>query len=418
MTIKTSDEIVIDLSQEIEQDWGPTSLQDPEDNRSDNLVRLVSNWGVSIADLYSAFEAHVQRNNIPALEGELLTSAGAIRSLYRKTDTRSKTTIMVTGEQGSILPAGTELIDRFGGKWETQNNIELIARGASCGYGQGVACAVEVGSFRLNPGELVFNDSSMTWIYSATNGLMLEIGGAQESDQAFRNRILNRGPLAHINGTSDAALNAIYAVDGVNLASYTQVQTCIGNGWMFVVHGGDDAQVGEAIKLHAGLGVTSLVGSTVYQDSSCTEIKFQRPCPVLLKLRVTLGCDCPIIDAETVKSLIVSLAPRIAGQDKLNAQEIARLSPSIDKVEIYKQCMPLYGCIDENTPTITDPTTGESIVWGTDVFTGLCGGQVLCAGVYTNTIKLQPWGMGVIDSNHIEVIAQCIDAEDKGCATC
>lgn len=418
MTTKTSDQILTDLGQEIEQDWGPTPLQNPEDNRSDNLVRLVSNWSLSLSDLYAAFEAYIQRDNIAALDGELLVAAGGRRGLFKKTDTKSKTTIMVVGEYGSVLPADTELVDRFGGKWLTQSEISLASRGASCGYGQGIACAEEVGSFRLSQGELSLSDNSMSWIYDATNGFMLEIGGEQESDDTYRNRILNRGPLAHIRGTSDASLDAIYSVDGVNQAGYFQVDSCIGAGWMFVVHGGDDAQVGEAIKLHAGLGSTSLIGSSIYEDVNCTQVRFQRPCPVLVKLRITLGCECPISDSETIKSLVLSFAPRLARQSKINTQDIARVSSSIEKVEIALQRMPLYGCVDENTPTIEDPLTGEPIIWGTNIFTGLCGGVPLCACNYTSAVKLNPWEIGVIDTNHIEIVTDCVEAEESNCVTC
>ncbi len=416
MIPRSSEEILKEYAAQIQDVWGNTPLSDPQANRSSNLVRLLTAASLGQSGLELAFEAFIARNNIPALEGAMLDAAGAIRGVVRKTATKSKATIMVTGSDGSVMPEGTELADRFGGKWQTQSDIKLALRGGLCAFGQGVVCAVEVGSFVLKDKELFFNDPSMPWIYAATNGLMLELGGEQESDQAYRNRILNRGPLAHIKGTQNAAMSAIYMVDGVNFARFSKVQNCDGDGWMFVVHGGSDDQICQVIRLHAGLGVCALLGSTQCVEH-CSDVKFQRPCAVLLKLRVILSCECPVPDAETIKSLILSEAPRIARQDKFVSKQITRLHEGIDRVEVAAINMPLHSCPEE-AETIVDPIDGQEIQWGTQQTNGICAGSVNCDPNYKQVIKLSHWQYGIIDTNHIEIIIDCEKPTKEACNEC
>lgn len=408
MTPQTPEQILTDLAAEIQADWGPTPLQDPVANRSDNLVRLVSHWAVSISDLQWAFEAFIQRNNIAALEGELLTAAAAVRGITRKTGALSKTTIMVTGLNGTTLPAGSELMDRFGMNWITQSDIKLSPKGAGCAFGQGVACAETSGSFTLFPGELRYDNIATPYINAATNGIMLEIGGEQESDDALRNRILNRGPLSLISGTSDAALSAIYAVDGVNFARYEQVETCDGSGWMFVVHGGNDAEICEAIKRHAGLGVCALLGDNSC-ESHCADVHFQRACPVLTCLKITLSCDCPEPDENTIKSQILSAAPSLALENRITAKDIARLSDQIIKVEFSTKKRPLYACIDQDTPTIIDPVDDTEIPFASTNPCGICAGVIECAEneEFLPCAQFHPWEYPIIDAEYITVERDC-----------
>ena len=290
---RSSSEILQEYAAQIFDVWGNTPLSDPVANRNDPLVKILSGAAAGQSELEHAFEAFVASGNLPNLEGQALTSAAAMRGVYRKNGTLSKAVVMVVGDIGSVLEKGSEFTDRYGAVWKTVTDVELPS-----GYGMGVVCAEDPGSQILSPRELSLDTTGTPWIHSATNGIMIEVGGQVENDQALIYRAMNRGPMAHIEGTKDRVLAEIDALDGVNFSRYGFVKSCIGDGPMFVISGGNDSDIGETIKLNAGMSYGGLVGGSVYQDEDCTEIRFQRPCPVLLHIDVTLSCDCPAQDAD------------------------------------------------------------------------------------------------------------------------
>ncbi len=266
-----------------------------------------------------------------------------------------------------------------------------------------MACSDVAGTFQLNDDELVFDNSTMPFIFSASNGMMLEIGGAVESDESLRNRLQNQGPLANVLGTVDNAVSALYAVDGVTFVRFANVETCIGNGPMFIVYGGRDSDICETLLKRSG-ATCSMVGESAC--GSCNDIRFQRPCPVLLCIEVTVNDDCPLLTDDAIRSIIMSVAPNIAKQTKLRANDIAKLQGDIDSVRFAIKKPELHGCPEQSTQVYNDPLSNTPLRFATSNPFGLCGGQVDCGTppTFVNSVTLNPWQYFIMDASQITFV--------------
>jgi len=419
---KTPQEILEEYGAELEKIVGPNVLQDPaggtteRPNRSSNLVRILSMAALSLNDISQKFEAIVLEQNPVNLEGVALTNFAAQRGIYRNLGTKSKTVVMVTGQQGSTLDRGSELFDRFGGKWIIEEDVNLDSIGIGCAFGMGIACSEESGNFCLREDELVYDNSLTPFIFAATNGIMLSIGGAEESDESLRNRIMNRGPLANVKGTADNAIDSLYNIDGVNFARYAFVDTCIGTGPMFIVHGGSDDLICDSLLADSGIAC-NMVGEQSCSD--CTGIRFQRPCPVLLSIEVQITCYCPTQTQQSIRDLIMSLAPSIATQQRVRANDIAVISSEIDSVrfKIRRPTLITTDC----SPTVesfNDPIDNTPLPFATNDPFGLCKPQAACTDEqpFVNSININPWQYFIMDSAEI-TFAACNEV-DGDCNSC
>lgn len=413
---QSPNEIIKDYGDKLAVDFGPNVLQDPTANRGSNLVRLAAMTALSLSDIQHGVEATIVSQNPNNLEGVALTNYAAQRGVQRKTGTKSKAVAVVTGQQGSTLSAGDQLKDRYGSVWNVTADITLDSVGVGCAFGTGVVCSDVPGSFTLDQGELVFDNTMSPFIFAATNGQMLEVGGQQESDQALRNRLLTRGPLASVVGTKDNALASLTELDGVHFARYELVDTCIGSGPMFVVYGGEESAICETILRSSGVAC-NLVGETVC--GACTGVRFQRPCPVLLEIEVTLTCDCPSQSEDSIRSLIMSIAPKLALQSRLRANDIAVLSSEIDSVRFRLRRPPLVTLeCDPTVLQLNDPISNTPINFATSKPFGLCKPAAACEeqDEYVNAVNIRQWQYFVADQRFIH-FAPCVEA-DGDCNSC
>lgn len=411
----TPSEIIKKYGDELFSDWGANVLQQPEQNRGDPLVRLMSMAAISLSDIQSGIEANSLRRDPNNLEGIELTTYAASRGVFRKTNTSSMAILIVTGLQGAILPAESQLTDRFGSVWRTTEDIQLNSDGVGCAFAQGIVCASDPGSFVLQPGELSFDNAGMEFIFSATNGDMVTVGGAEESNESLRRRLSATGPLSRITGTSDNAIAKILEVDGVEYANFAIVDSCIGSGPMFIVSGGEPERICDTIERFSGV-CGNLVGEVSCGD--CTSVRFQRPCPLLLEMEVFVDDSCLISDEEQIKSLIMSIAPQVARQSKVRSGDISNLQQIIDSVVFRAKRMPLTGCFDGSELIVTDPFSMEELIFATDNPTGLCGGLPDCEdGDFSNSISINPWEYFLMDATAI-TITSSPQQQESDCAAC
>lgn len=415
LTPQTPSEILAAYAIELATKWGPTTLDDPVSNRADNLVRLMSMSALSLSDIEAKVEALVLTQDPNNLEGASLTAYAAARGVQRLTGTSSKAVLVVTGQQGAVLAAGSKLVDRFGSDWSAQSDVILESSGAGCAFATGVVCSDVVGNFMLGDDELVYDNTTTPFIFAATNGQILELGGSIESDSALRNRLLNRGPLANVNGTKDNAIAAILELNDVNFARFDfATSECLGSGPMFVVHGGDSSQICDTITLKSGVAC-NMIGEV--ECGSCTDVRFQRPCPLLLCIEITVNVDCPITSQEVLTQIIISIGPDIARQTKIRARDIANLSQDIDSVRFRVKRPLLMECLDD-APIYIDPIDGSQIKFGTQNPYGLCAGGIDCdEGGFFNSISINLWEYFILDQSAITYVAAA-DAIDSCNATC
>ena len=407
--IKTPQQILIELSALIADEWGATPLVNPVANRGSNLVRLLTGSAIGLSKMQERFESALANQYIDQLEGCELTAAAQVRGLIRKSDTKSKYTIIATGNECGFIPKDTKLSDSFGAKWSVISDIEMTSMNG-CYVGQGVACADDAGTQTLLDGELSLIDE-IAGVNSVTNGLLLELGGALESDQSLRNRLFNKGALSAIVGTEDYLLTALYAIDNVNFARIKRLNDCNNmSGLMIVVHGGDNQEICNTIEQQFKHGSGVLLGDTSCPSSCVSGIKYQEACPVIIEVMITLACDCPVLSKASIITAIMKNASKIAQQITVKNCIVGCGVEGVDRIEVRKKKMPLATC---SQGEITDPFTNQEIDMTVDSGCSICGHEDNCPSEFAGSTKLNVWEYGILDTNHIYFTDNC--AESDGC---
>lgn len=378
---RSSNEILQEYAEQIKDVWGDTPLANPAENISDPLVTLLSGTALAQSQLEQRLEAFLLSSNFNNLSGSDLTNYAAARGIVRQTGTKSKAIIIVTGDDGAVLDAGSLMTDKSGNAWQVVEDIRLTSTG-TCAVGSGCICAVSAGCLTLKEGEIFYDNSNNPCIFNVTNTLMVSYGGQLENDQQLRERLACRSPFTCTTGHHSAALNDLKQIDGVIYAKYEKVESCIGDGWMFIVKGGDESKICDTIRKHTT--TCNLVGGTSCPDTCLEEIKFQKASPVGIKvnLRVTEGCPYP--DIAKLKSLVASQSSRLAPRSVIHMIDIAKLDPVIEFVDFQRLPCPCEGALD--------PFTGEELVYEDGM---IHQHHVECNKV-NNKLELAPWEFPVI----------------------
>ena len=187
---------------------GDTPLVDIVTNQADPLVNLVTTLlaGQTTVDEAIIFlQSGLYASDVG---GSDLTLVAQLSGTDRQIDQPSKAPIIVMGQAGAVLPAGSILTDRQGVEWTTT----LPAVIQDC-YGYTNACS-PVGRFDLRNGELKLRDSFNN-IDKATNAAAPSLGGEFETDTNLRNRLLGKRPQWQNKGTASALIWELEQLTGV-----------------------------------------------------------------------------------------------------------------------------------------------------------------------------------------------------------
>lgn len=409
MISRTLDELLADVAAQMQAWIGNNPLANAVVNRSNPLVKLVTAVLRGQVDLEKRLAAFKNLSNLNNLSGEFLTYAAGKKCIERKVCVKTKYLITVWGDDCAVLPQGAALIDAQGRSWTVSESITLSGNGTLCASGTGTVESSECGCWIVDIGTLSL-DGEHLGISSATNSFLLEKGGEEESDEALINRIYNKGPLANIAGTADNAIAALAALDGVDFVRTYQGDLCGESGFMFIVHGGNDADICETIKLKSG-SACNLLGDTECSADCYNSVRFQKACPVKLCIEILLNKDCPRITKEQATAMIMTQAKDLAYKSKLSGAMLSKLHPDIEDVKLSIKKPPLFAC-DE---MIIDPITGDEVNFGNQEC-GLCVAKSECIGdpVYSGTVSLQPWQYPILTAEQI-TFRECEAAEAVEC---
>lgn len=242
--------------------------------------------------------------NLNRASGFLLDDIGALFLISRQPATYTTTTAILSGVDGTIVPANT----RF---QTTQGNIFVLTAAYTIGDGQPATVrAQETGPVPCPVG-------SLTTILDAVNGLEIvenpadpTIGTDLESDNLFRNRIrtsLNINSiaiLAAIKSNVEAlpGVRGSYCFDN-NTGSQVNIDDILvpAHSILAVVDGGDAQQIAKVLYSKKSIGAGYLDKSnnpkivieteTVLDPSYGTPyvVKFARPEPVPLTIEITVA---------------------------------------------------------------------------------------------------------------------------------
>lgn len=242
--------------------------------------------------------------NLNTAGGFVLDDIGALFLISRQPATYTTTTVVLAGEAGTIVPAGTRFQNELGDVFVLENQYVI-------GDSAPIVRAENTGPIPCPP-------NTLTTILDAVNGLETVInpgaptlGTDQESDNVFRQRIKNS-----LNINSIAVLSAIkanlenlpgvvgtYCYDNYTDAPITIDEVIVpAHSLLAVVDGGDPQAIAQVLysKKSAGCGYISgttegsdveIVTETVIDEAYGTPytVKFARPDLVDIKIEITVA---------------------------------------------------------------------------------------------------------------------------------
>ena len=365
----------------------------PTQYPSNKLVILANIFAQSTVLLEQKYDALKYLSRVDQLSGALLASAAAEKCIFPRECVKAKQLMMFNGVDCTRLEAGAEFQDLQGRTWLLSEAITLTNIGGGCAGSVGI---VESDVCECRTPELGTISPSQTidGIYAATNILLLEKGGASESDADLRNRITSAGPLAHIQGTQDYATQQILALSGVNWVETVAANEYDLGGYAYIVHGGDDAEICNVIKRTSG-NCANLIGNVSCDINCFNDVRFQRPMPVIIDVTACLPANCPSITAEQAIEFIKNTSSGIARAKKIRSCDFSKVHPELDSVTFNATYPPLITCTGGEI--YTDPIDGSEIdFFGQNFCEGIPNDCAHCPQGPLTSLDLKPWQYAVI----------------------
>lgn len=219
------------------------------------------------------------------------------------------------GQPGTLIPAGSEaVVADSGERFATVADITLDGAGVATGDMQ----SVNIGRIACPVGALDTIATTVLGWETVNNPVAAIVGTDEESDFASRQRRRNTLALQGIS-LSEAVTSRLYAVDGVrslvfreNIFPTSEVIdgiTLAPQSIYACVSGGDDADIAQALLETKTAGAAwngSVLVNVIDPFSGQTyPVRFERPTPVLLYIRVTVRATP--LDAESlVRNAIIN----------------------------------------------------------------------------------------------------------------
>lgn len=221
------------------------------------------------------------------------------------------------GQPGTLIPAGSEaVVADSGERFATAADITLDGTGVATGDMQ----SVSLGRIACPVGALDTIATTVLGWEKVNNPVAAIVGTEEESDFASRQRRRNTLALQGIS-LSEAVTSRLYAVDGVrslvfreNILPTSEVIdgiTTAPHSIYACVSGGEDADIAQALLETKTAGAAwngSVLVNVIDPFSGQTyPVRFERPTPVLLYIRVTVRATP--LDAESlVRNAIINYA--------------------------------------------------------------------------------------------------------------
>ena len=261
--------------------------------------QLVDAEAAYLAQVNAEFLYIASMFNPRTSEGVWQDALGYIYFLTRKVAQPTLVTVTCSGLQGTEIPAGAQMRDDDGVRYELTSTVTIPAGGSV----DGVFRALEAGPIECPAGTLTTIVTVIPGWDSGTNAAAGVIGRNRESQADFENRRFAsvaknshgsvfslQGALADLDGVVDCTVlenptSSIVTKHGVSIPSHS-VAICI--------YGGDDDAIAETIymKKDAGCGTTG--GTTVSYTAAdygnaVYSYRIVRPTPTDVKVAVEIN---------------------------------------------------------------------------------------------------------------------------------
>lgn len=265
--------------------------------------------------------------NLNKANGFVLDDLGALFLIERKPATFTSTTVVLTGQAGTSVPAGIRIKSNAGYIFASDEAAVLDSTGSATV----TFTSVVSGDIPAEPNTLKTILDSVIGLETATNPSAPILGTEQESDGAFRNRIQNSLDLNAISVLSSikAAVENVAGVIGSycydnfeNVSVVIDNLTVPAHSLLVVVDGGAEQEIANAIyeKKTIGTGyiaATNDAGYTIIQKEVVDEaygttynVRFARPVLTNVDIKVTVARKSYSGDnlTQAVKNAIMNFA--------------------------------------------------------------------------------------------------------------
>ena len=255
--------------------------------------QMLSLFAKAQDDMMALVTQNYNARNPNYATGDALDLLVAMNAMSRKKATASTATLTLGGTAYATIPSGSRAVDQDGNIWALESEVTLDANGA----GTAVAACETLGSVIANAGTIdTIYTPVMGWM-TVTNAAAAIPGQDVETDEELRVR-RNRSVSMNTNGTYDALLRALLALDDVefvdvrvNDSSTTDSLGIPGHSICALVMGGDGDEIAEQIWLNKAPGIGTYGSSSkTYVDSSGNEntVYYTVPTRRLVSVAVSL----------------------------------------------------------------------------------------------------------------------------------
>lgn len=222
-----------------------------------------------------------------------LSSLAFLNGLTRNDATKSTASVTFSGQNGTIIPAGTVVSEtQNGAKFETDASATIASGTAT------VSCtALEAGATIATAGTITELETQIAGVDSVTNAADAVVGREYESDGDLRIRRLRSVAVSSI-GLVDSVRAALADLDDVesvsvleNKTNTTDADGLPPHSIAAIVVGGDDTEIAESILAKKSIGCDTYGSTTetVYDsEGTAVDISFSRPSPINIYIEMDI----------------------------------------------------------------------------------------------------------------------------------
>ena len=276
---------IIDQYKKIFGDDVYISEDSPDYQMISIFAKLLSDYSTLAVDCYNNRDPNYAYGNSLDLIVQL---AG----INRRVATYSEVTLKVTGEEGTVIAAGSKVIDKSGYIWSTEEDATIPA----AGYTDVPASCDTPGAVEALAGTIIGIYTPLPGWTAVTNQSPATVGKNTESDSELRDRFFASHSYTP-NGVADSLIAGLRSVSGVEYVALKvndtngTVDSMPPHSFCALVQGGDADEIAEAIYKHkaTGVGTYGTTQKTVVDEYGGSHtVKFTRPTEKTVSVSVTI----------------------------------------------------------------------------------------------------------------------------------
>ncbi len=273
-------------------------------------------WSELLANLDEALAKAYSSVDPDTAVGQQLDRVARISGIDRKPGTFSTATVTFSGDDGTVIPQGTEVRNSETETiWETDTSVEISGGDASVQ----VTCTTR-GPEPAGAGDLNEIVSPIAGVSSVTNNNAASLGRATENDAALRVR-RNLSVASPGKNQVDSTFGRIANIDEVkhariyeNTTSSTDSNGLDPHSMAIFVNGGDTVEIAEAIANTkapgCGLNADNSFANKIQEDvttdtNSPLTVTFFRPVLTTIYVEVTIQGTLSSETIDDIKQAIV-----------------------------------------------------------------------------------------------------------------